>query len=144
MTDVAAVELGPGDADEYLALYRQFEWWGDRERADVEQALENTSLAVGLRDGNRLVAAARVFTDFVYYAKVYDVIVTESRRNEGMGERLMEAVVEHPDLGAIDVIELLCREGLIPSYESCGFEVFGNRATVNDHEEEFVKMNYES
>lgn len=51
MTDVAAVELGPEDADEYVELYCEFEWWDDRERADVEQALENTSLAVGLRSG---------------------------------------------------------------------------------------------
>ncbi|PSQ13648.1 hypothetical protein BRC98_01205 [Halobacteriales archaeon QS_7_68_65] len=42
----------------------------DRERADVEQALENTSLAAELHDGNRLVAAARVFTNFVHYAEV--------------------------------------------------------------------------
>ncbi|WP_195156028.1 GNAT family N-acetyltransferase [Halococcus agarilyticus] len=85
-----------------------------------------------------------MFRDFVYYAEVYDVIVAESRRNEGVGERLMEAIVEHPALEAIDVIELLCREGLVPFYETCGFEVFDNRATVDDHEEAFVKMNYES
>ena len=56
----------------------------------------------------------------------------------------MEIVIEHPDLVAIDVIELLCREGLVPFYERCGFEVFDNRVEINDHEEQFVKMNYES
>lgn len=85
-----------------------------------------------------------MFTDFVYYAKVYDVIVAEARRGEGLGEQLMEAITEHPDLGSIDVIELLCREGLIPFYENCGFDLYDTRAEVNDHEEEFVKMNYES
>lgn len=143
MTNVTPVELGPEDAEAYLELYREFEWWADREHAAVEKALENTSLAVGLRDGNELVAAARVFTDFVYYAKVYDVIVAESQRGDGLGERLMEAVTEYPDIDSIDVIELLCREGLIPFYESCGFEVFDTRTEINDHEEEFVKMNYE-
>lgn len=144
MTDVTTVELGPEEAEAYLKLYHEFDWWADREHAAVEKALENTSLAVGLCDENEIVAAARVFTDFVYYAKVYDVIVAESRRGDGLGERLMETVTEHPDLDSIDVIELGCREGLIPFYESCGFKVFDTRAEINGHEEEFVKMNYES
>jgi predicted GNAT family N-acyltransferase len=143
MTDATAVELGSEDAGEYLKLYREFEWWDDRERGDIERALENTSLAIGLRDRDELVAAARVFTDFVYYAKVYDVIVAESRRGEGLGNRLMETVTEHPDLGSIDVIELGCREGLIPFYETCGFEVY-DTLLADEHEENFVKMNYES
>jgi predicted GNAT family N-acyltransferase len=144
MTDVTAVELGTEDADELQALYDEYEWWVDRERAAVERALENTSLAVGLRDGDELIAAARVFTDFVYYAKVYDVIVAEARRGDGFGKRLMEAVTAHPDLESIEVIELLCREGLIPFYETCGFEVYDARVERNGHNEEFVKMNYDS
>jgi predicted GNAT family N-acyltransferase len=142
VTNRTTVELGPEDAGEYLRLYRGFEWWADREHADVEQALENTPLAVGLREDGELIAAARVLTDFVYYAKVYDVIVADSRRGEGLGERLMNAITDHPNLDSIDVIELGCREGLIPFYERCGFEVHDNQADVDGDSEEFVKMNY--
>jgi predicted GNAT family N-acyltransferase len=144
MTNVTTVELTHGNADELRALYDEYEWWADREHADVKQALEHTSLAIGLRDEDELVAAARVFTDFVYYAKVYDVIVAEARRGNGFGERLMRAVTDHPDLDSIDVIELLCRDGLIPFYETCGFAVYDTRVEIDGHEEEFVKMNYDS
>ena len=113
----------------------------DRERADVEKTLSNTPLAVGLRDGNEPVAAARVLTDFVYYAKIYDVIVAKSRRGEGFGERLMNAVIEHPDLISTN-LTLNCREGLVPFYEWCGFEEHDVTTEIAGSEEGFVRMTY--
>lgn len=139
MTDATVVELGPEDTEEYLKLYREFEWWADREHGNVERALENTSLAIGLRDGDELVAAARVFTDFVYYAKVYDVIVAESRRGEGLGARLMETVIEHSDLDGLN-LQLDCREGLVPFYERCGFEEHDVTTEIAGFEEGFAPM----
>lgn len=67
-------------ADELLALYREYDWWADRDPDTVRRALEQTDEVVVLRDedGDAL-AAARVLTDYVYYAMVYDVIVTEDR-----------------------------------------------------------------
>ena len=143
MTDLTIVELGPEDADDYLELYRGFEWWADRDRANVERALEHTPLAVGLREAGELMAAARTLTDFVYYAKVYDVVVAESRRGEGLGTRLMEAITETAALDSVDVLELRCREGLVPFYEGAGFEVDDVRADVDGHDEAFVTMNYQ-
>jgi len=48
-------------------------------------------------DDGDLVAAARILTDYTYYAMVFDVIVHAERRGEG----------------------------LIPFYEACGFEPQG-------------------
>lgn len=70
MTDVTAVELGPEDADELRTLYGEYGWWDDRSLAGVKRALAHTPLAVGLREDDELVAAARVLTDFTYYAQV--------------------------------------------------------------------------
>jgi predicted GNAT family N-acyltransferase len=138
------VDLGHEDAGEYLRLYREYEWWADREHADVEHALAHTPLAVGLRENDELVAAARVLTDFVYYAKVYDVIVAEARRGDGLGKRLMRGIVDRPRLSEVDVIELRCREGLIPFYEACGFAEHDPTIEVDDREEALVKMNYDT
>ena len=75
-------------------------------------------------DDGDLVAAARILTDYTYYAMVFDVIVHAERRGEGLGEELMAAVVTHPPLSGLD-LSLLAREGLIPFYEACGFEPQG-------------------
>lgn len=56
----------------------------------------NTPLSLGVRDDGDLVAAACVLTDYTYYPRMYDVIVREDRRGEGLGGELLFAVVEHP------------------------------------------------
>ena len=117
--------LGPKAADELCSLYGTYEWWADRDERAVRQALAATDEVVALREGDGdLVAAARILTDYTYYAMVFDVIVHAERRGEGLGEELMAAVVTHPPLSGLD-LSLLAREGLIPFYEACGFEPQG-------------------
>ncbi|UIP01047.1 GNAT family N-acetyltransferase [Halobaculum sp. CBA1158] len=133
------VALDADDTEDVLALYREYGWWDDRDRDDVERALANTDVGVGLRDHDHgrdpatgdLVAAARVVTDFVYYARVYDVVVAGDRRGEGVGTALMEAVSEHEDLRDVHLV-LLCRDGLVSFYESIGFERYPESVAVPD------------
>lgn len=128
------VELDVDDAAELTALYEEYGWWADRDEAAVEAALRDTPLALGLRgdgeavgdgagDGGStdLVASARVLTDFTFYARIYDVVVRADRRGEGVGRELMRGVVDHPALADVNPV-LVCREGLVPFYESVGFE----------------------
>jgi GNAT superfamily N-acetyltransferase len=123
-------ELTPADAPALTTLYEDYEWWEDRAESRVEQALAESDVAVGVvtdggteADGDGdLAAAARVLTDYTFYAMVFDVIVAADRRGEGLGEVLVTGVRDHPDLRSVDGIELMCRDGLVPFYESMGFE----------------------
>jgi len=153
-------ELSPDDAPELTALYEEYEWWADREVEDVREALAGTEVAVGVEseaetapkasgdepraeDGD-LVAAARVLTDYRYYATVYDVVVAADRRGEGLGGTVMAAVTDHPDLQDLPGLSLLCRDGLVEFYESVGFERFGPEFEVPEGgTEELVRMTYE-
>lgn len=132
------IELSPADAPELTGLYAEYDWWANREKSEVREALEHTPLAVGLRDSGELVAAARVITDFVYYAKVYDVLVSEGRRGEGLGTDLLEAVVDHPDLSDPHLV-ITCREGLVEFYESVGFEPYPAMVTHPDGPDEQLR-----
>jgi predicted GNAT family N-acyltransferase len=119
---MTTVEYG-ATADELCALYREYDWWADRDAENVRRALRNTDETVLLRDEDGdPVASARVMTDYVYYAMVYDVIVAEAHRGDGLGAELMAAVRDHPRLQDV-APSLLAREGLVPFYENCGFEV---------------------
>lgn len=137
------VELTPADAAAVTDLYRDHQWWADRSGGAVRNALAATDLAVGVEDDGRLVAAARVLTDWTFYATVYDVIVAADRRGEGFGARLMEAVVDHERLADVATVDLRCREGLVPFYEQFGFAVHDPTVDADGREESFVKMNYE-
>jgi predicted GNAT family N-acyltransferase len=137
-------DLAPDDAQELTALYEDYEWWDDREVEDVRAALAETEVAVGVEDGGDLVASARILTDYTYYANVLDVIVAGHRRGEGLGETLMQAVVDHPDLQSVVGLSLLCRRGLVPYYESVGFDLFDREMEVPEGGvEELVRMTYE-
>jgi predicted GNAT family N-acyltransferase len=137
-------DLTPDDAQELTGLYEDYEWWDDREVEDVRAALAETEVAVGVEDGGDLVASARVLTDYTYYANVFDVIVAAHRRGEGLGETLVEAVVDHPDLQSVVGLSLLCRRGLVPYYESVGFDLFDREMEVPEGGvEELVRMTYE-
>ncbi len=119
-------DLTPNDAAALTDLYEDYKWWADREREGVRRALSQTDVAVGLEDTatDDLIGAARVLTDGTYYATVFDVLVAADRRGEGVGKRLMQAVVDHPDLQDVVGLSLLCRRGLVPYYESVGFDLF--------------------
>jgi predicted GNAT family N-acyltransferase len=73
-----------------------------------------------------------------------NVIVAADRRGEGFGRELMEGVLDHPDLQSVVGLSLLCREGLVPFYESVGFELFDPDVAVPEGgTEELVRMTYE-
>lgn len=136
-------DLSPDDAPALTDLYGEYEWWADRDVEGVRRALENTEVAVGVEDGDRLVASARVLTDYTYYANVFDAVVAADRRGEGIGETLMEVVVDHPDLQSVVGLSLLCRRGLVPFYESVGFDLYDGEVEVPEGgSEELVRMTY--
>ena len=137
-------DLSPADAEALTTLYDDYEWWADRTVEDVRRALAETPITVGVEADDELVAAARVLTDHTYYAKVYDVIVAADRRGAGHGRRLLEAVRDHPELRAVDGLALSCRDGLVPFYESVGFERFDREMPVPEGGcERRVRMTYE-
>ena len=137
-------DLTPRDAEALTDLYGEYEWWADRTVEDVRRALAETDVALAIEADGELVAAARVLTDRTYYAKVYDVIVAADSRREGYGERLMEAVREHPDLRAVNGLALGCRAGLVRFYESVGFERFDPEMEVPEGgTEKLVRMTCE-
>ncbi|MCH7661228.1 MAG: GNAT family N-acetyltransferase [Euryarchaeota archaeon] len=137
-------DLTPEDASELTVLYGEYEWWADREGEDVRKALAETEVAVGVFEDGDLVAAARVLTDYTYYANVFDVLVAADRRGEGLGRTLLEAIVDHPDLESVVGFSLLCRRGLVPYYETVGFELFDSEMEIPEGgTEELVRMTYE-
>jgi GNAT superfamily N-acetyltransferase len=123
MTVEAIDHLTDEHINDLCALY-QSEWWTKgRQLPDVKRMLQHTDLIVAFSDSEsrRLVAFARVLTDYVYKALVFDVIVAASHRNQGLGRALMDAIVNHAALKAVRHIELYCLPDLMPFYQQWGF-----------------------
>lgn len=126
-----------GYVEDLTDCYATHDWWAGRSESDIERAVANSDVFVGLVDStDRLVAAGRVLTDFVYYGKLYDIVVHEDVREESVGQRLLDEITDHPDLADVQTLYLSCEEDLVEFYESCGFE-------AQDAASEMVSMHYE-
>ena len=108
---------------ELHALY-QGEWWTrGRSLDEVRRVVEHSDLLFAICDqtGDRLLAFARVLTDRVFKALVFDVIVAPGHRDEGLGRQLMDQIIRHPELESVKHIELYCLSEMVPFYEKWGF-----------------------
>jgi len=90
---------------------------------DIRRMLEHTDITLGLceRATGRLAAFARVLTDRVFKGFIFDVIVDPACRGRGLGNRIMEAILGHPDLARVRHFELYCRPEMFPFYRRWGF-----------------------
>ncbi|MEZ2232040.1 GNAT family N-acetyltransferase [Microcoleus sp.] len=114
--------LTESQVSDLMELYKNEFWCDKRTREDVVKMLAATDVIIGFVDeGDRLIAFTRVITDFVYIGTVFDVIVHPTHRKMGLGVKLMDAVVNHPKLQAVERLGLYCLPKMIPFYERWGF-----------------------
>lgn len=102
----------------------QQEWWTKGRRInDIRLMIEHSDLIVAYRDptSGKPIAFARVLTDYVYKALIFDVIVKPAYRGLGVGRTILSAVLEHPSLKYVRHIELYCVKEQVPFYRKMGF-----------------------
>ena len=112
-------------------LSNQSYWAKNRSFEDVQTTIEN-SLCFGLyKDNDQQIGFARVVTDKAAFAYLMDVFVLEEHRGKSLGEMLVKAVMEHPDLqvkffllGTVDAHEFYKKFGFAPLVNTeCYMEV---------------------
>jgi predicted GNAT family N-acyltransferase len=116
-------ELSLAQREDLHRLYHQTWWAQERKLHDVDRVLQNSRPIIGICESGtrRLVAFARVLTDFIYKATIYDVIVDGKLRGRGFGRILVDAILMHPELQNVCDIELYTRAEMIPFYAKWGF-----------------------
>jgi GNAT superfamily N-acetyltransferase len=90
-------------------------------RETVDRSIEN-SLCFGVYQSERQLGFARVVTDYATFAWLADVFILEPARGQGLGKRLVAAVLAHPGLqglrrfllGTADAHGLYARFGFTP------------------------------
>ena len=125
-TDFTLIEsLTDEQIEQLYALYQKQWWCQGRSLEDVKLMVEHTSLVLGVIENTsqRLVGFCRVLTDCTFRATIYDVMVAEDWQGRGLGQRLMDALLQHPNLQKVSAIYLSCRPKMIPFYERWGFIV---------------------
>jgi predicted GNAT family N-acyltransferase len=104
-------------------------WWGGERTLDNIKTMLNSCMSFGLVENSTqdLIGYARVLTDEIKYAFIFDVVVDESFRGKGFGDLIMRAIFSHPKLVGIKNFELTCAPDMMGYYKRFGFsEDFGS------------------
>ena len=76
-------------------------YWGASRSDEANHRAFDSSLCVGAYlDGNQ-VGFARAITDYTVFAYVADVIIWPLHRGQGIGKRLVQALIDHPEVASV-------------------------------------------
>ena len=112
------------DADAFISLWNAV-WDGAPAKEQVQLALEHSIFRVGVYDGDRIVAMARMIGDFglCYYIK--DVIVHPDYQGRGLGNVLLTHLLRFIDENGVPgkeiAVELCAMPDKMPFYAKHGF-----------------------
>ncbi len=116
-------QFSPEQIVQLHTLY-QGEWWSaGRTLEDVQAMVEHTDLIFGVvtPESPDLLGFARIITDRVYKAFLFDVIIQPEQRGGGIGTFLVEQILAHPIIARVRHVELYCMPERMPFYERHGF-----------------------
>ena len=96
-------------------------YWGrGRTLKQVKESIDN-SICFGAYADSQFAGFTRVVTDKVAFAYVLDLFVLEEFREQGISRKLVEAMLEHPELQTVNW--LLGTNDAHGLYEKYGFKV---------------------
>ncbi len=98
-------------------------WWAkERSLEQTSRCVKGSQLCVGIvDDDNNLVAFARVVSDYIVKAIIFDVIVCPTQRANGLGKKLITEIQNHPTLRDVQTFELYCLPEMDAYYKKFGF-----------------------
>lgn len=103
-------------------LYQTAWWAKGRSLEDTRRCVAGSQICIGLVDAQKkLIGFARVLTDYTFKALIFDVIVCESHRGKGLGDKLIELIKTHGDLARVRHFELYCLPDMNDFYVGHGF-----------------------
>jgi ribosomal protein S18 acetylase RimI-like enzyme len=113
------LRLGPGQLQ---ALLDGHSFWAQgRSAGQLRRMLAGSQAVVSAWQGRRLVGFGRASSDGVYRAVLWDVVVAGDHQGQGLGRRLVEALLAAPALAAVERVYLMTTNGS-GFYEQLGFE----------------------
>ncbi len=116
-----AISLG----DLVRLFARGANWKMPLAQEDWRDLLRHSPLVVTAWKDQQLVGFARLLTDFVRWANLYDVVVDPAFQRQGIGSQLVQRLLDHPRVARVRTVWLGTAEGHA-FYERFGFVRDGN------------------
>ncbi|MEW5734092.1 MAG: GNAT family N-acetyltransferase [Thermodesulfobacteriota bacterium] len=109
-------------AEDIRRLYQGQGWWepGD-EAASIPRIIRGSHCFAVARMNGKIVGMGRAISDGASDAYIQDVVVEPGFRNERLGSRIIQAIVDRLSADRVGWIALVAEEGSQPFYERLGF-----------------------
>jgi ribosomal protein S18 acetylase RimI-like enzyme len=115
------LRYAPGQLHQLQQLLDSHSFWAQgRTPAQLRQMLAGSQAMVSAWRGERLVGFGRATSDGVFRAVLWDVVVAADHQGQGLGRRLMEALLEAPELARAERVYLMTTNSA-GFYEQLGF-----------------------
>ncbi len=114
------------DFDKVREMLKVVSWSINIKKDEVIQGARNSALLVGVfTSENEQIGYSRVISDKTRFAYIMDVVVDERYRRQGLGQRMIKYILDHPDLK--DVYQWLLRtKDAHGVYNKVGFNSISN------------------
>jgi ribosomal protein S18 acetylase RimI-like enzyme len=110
------------DFFQLLNLFKISAFWAqNRTIEDLKIAVENSNPVVTIWDHQQLIGFARATSDKIYRATIWDVIVHPNYRGLGLGRKLVETILTHPQVNRVERVYLMTTHQQ-SFYQKIGFE----------------------
>lgn len=99
-------------------------WTAGRTIDEVQKTID-ASICFGIYLDDVQIGFGRVITDYVVFAYIMDVFITEEQRGKGYSSVLISAMMEEPSLKDVKIWRLATRDAQF-LYEKFGFKALAN------------------
>ena len=105
-------------ASEVHSLFLQTWWAGDRDLTFTKALLSGSTYSWGMigRSDQQLRGFTRVVSDGIAKATIYDVIIDDTLRGQGLGIHFLNRVISSPILQKVEHVELYCKPEMMGFY----------------------------
>jgi len=129
--EVKFVEVWP--EDEIVELYKAGGWWKDSYDSSGIKSLIAGSFAFAVaidKDSGKAIGMGRIISDRMSDAYIQDLVVLLAYRGQGIGEQLVETLLNHCLSKGISWIGLIAEPGQDDFYSSLGFKPMENHTPM--------------
>jgi ribosomal protein S18 acetylase RimI-like enzyme len=111
----------PGHLRQLQRLLDEHSFWASgRSQRELDRMLAGSQVVVSAWNGSRLVGFGRATSDGVFRATLWDVVVAGEHQGQGLGRRVVEALLQAPALVAVERVYLMTTNSA-GFYEQLGF-----------------------
>jgi len=101
-------------------------WAQERSLGQLRRMLAGSSAIVTLWNGRRLVGFGRACSDGVFRCVLWDVVIPRDLRGQGLGRKLVEALLTSPAVSSVERTYLMTTDGT-GFYQKLGFDRVNNQ-----------------